>query len=333
MTAIEVLAQTWAAVASEYPPDSGFYQRRIPMNSFLPMHAGISRPSNARILVLEVEKKSIRGRKLRDETKGYKIDVIGDTFGHQDRASIQIVELPSGSSGIFETFCADIVTCWTGKETPSDAVSALLTRLDRWKAFFGRYTGLSREEYIGLFGELSFIRKGIKSGIPAQQMVESWLGMRKTNQDFLFGKSAVEIKTTTANDLNRIRITNTRQLDTAGLDSLYLWRWAFDFRHGSGERLRTLIDELKTLIASVDVASTFSERLLESGFLEATPYEFDDWGFTPRKHDVFAVSDDFPRLLESDLKGGVCDVIYSIDLSAADDHKVLENEFWSKEIA
>jgi hypothetical protein len=337
MTVSETLRQTWSAVVAEASQAEGYYHRRIPLGGVWPAHAGIHRPTDARILLLESELKSVRDVRLKDETKGYSIDVVPDETGRNDRVTIRIQETSPSYREIFTIFCADILEHWNPHAGASDCLKSLSRRLVRWKKFFqrGTHAGLSREDHVGLYGELSFIEAGLKAGVASLNLLNAWQAPLGTNQDFLFGPVAVEIKTTTGNEIEKIRITNARQLDSTGLESLFLTHYAFDFRQGSGRTLPQLVTVLKTALASFspDLSSVLDDRLLEAGFLEGTPNEFDGWGFTPRQSSLFNVSEGFPRLLESGLPTGLSEVSYTLNLSAAQPFHIAETHFWARIIS
>lgn len=332
-TASETLRQTWAAVGLEASQTEGYYHRRIPLAGTWPAHAGIHRPTDAHILILETDAKFVRGMRSKDETRGYTITVGPDDAGRADRAVIRIHEATTGFREIFGIFCADILEHWLPHTAAEDALKALAERLARWRKFFqrGPQTGLSREDYIGLYGELSLIEAGFSAGLAPAPLVSGWQGPTGTNQDFLFGPTAVEIKTTTGNEIDKVRITNIRQLDSTGLDALFLAHYAFDFRQGTGRTLPQLIEDLRSTLAAKfsEALCTLNDRLLDAGFLDGTPNEFDAWGFTPRHSDVYAVAHDFPRLLESSLPPGVCEVSYTLNLSVAAQFKVANCDLWA----
>lgn len=333
MTASEALKQTWAAVGLEASHAEGHYHRRIPLACAWPAHAGIHRPTDARLLILETETKSVRGLQLNDETKGYSIIVGPDEAGRADRATIRIQEATTGFREIFAIFCADILEHWVPHAAASDSLKSLTARLARWRKFFqrGPQAGLSREDYVGLYGELRLIEEGLAAGFPPAPLVAAWQGPIGTNQDFLFGPTAVELKTTTGNEVDKVRITNARQLDSAGLETLFLAHYVFDFRQGSGRTLPQLIQAIRTALAacSIEALSTLNDRLLDAGFLDGTPNEHDSWGFTPRHSAVYAVGNGFPRLLESSLPPGVSEVSYTLNLSTAAPFQIAHSDFWA----
>jgi hypothetical protein len=211
-------------------------------------------------------------------------------------------------------------------------MAALLIRLAGWKRFFqrGSGSGLSREEYVGLYGELSLIEDGLKRGIQSLALLEAWKAPGGSNQDFHFGTTAVEVKTVTGNDVNRLRIANLRQLDDTGLNDLLLRRYAFDLREQAGVSLPSL---LEGIVGSFELAAAGSgelllNRLREYGYVREMNHELDRMGFTKRLVDTYKVSARFPRIIESTVQIGVIDVSYSIDLPGGPDQVVAENDFW-----
>ena len=337
MKVTDALNQAWSAVVTEALQAEGDYHRRIHLQCAWPAHAGIHRPTNTRILLLEIEIESVRKLRLKDETKGYSIDVSADEAGRTGRATIRIQEMDPGYRDVFTIFCADILEHWIPHAGASDAIQSLSRQLARWKKFFqrGAQIGLKREDYIGLYGELSFIEDGLSKSLVHLHVVNAWQGPAGTNQDFLFGQVAVEIKTTTGNDIDLVNITNARQLDSAGLQYLFLARYAFDFRQQSGRTLPQLVASLKASLASVsnEALTAFNDQLLEVGFVEAIQNDFDEWGFTLRRFDVFTVGEGFPRLIESEVPSGVSNISYTLNLSTAQPFHISEPDFWPRIIS
>src|ERR1700743_1906799 len=132
MTVSETLIQTWSAVVAEASQVEGYYHRRIPLASSWPAHAGIHRRTEARILILETESKTVRGLRLKDETKGYSIDLDPDEAGRVDRGAIRIKETSPAYREIFTIFCADILENWISHTGASDSLKSLSHRLERW---------------------------------------------------------------------------------------------------------------------------------------------------------------------------------------------------------
>ena len=101
MKVTDALNQAWSAVVTEALQAEGDYHRRIHLQCAWPAHAGIHRPTNTRILLLETEIESVRKLRLKDETKGYSIDVSADEAGRTGRATIRIQEMDPGYRDVF----------------------------------------------------------------------------------------------------------------------------------------------------------------------------------------------------------------------------------------
>ena len=333
MTVSDILERTWEVIGDEAAAIDGCYHRRIPILSEWPVHAGICRPTNLRTLILETDTKSARSQQLPEATNGYSIEVAESQSADGARTHIRIHETNLRFREVFTIFSADIVEHWVPHAQASDSLRSLKRRLSHWRAFFqrGAHLGLSREDYVGLYGELSFIEEGLAAGIESLQMVTAWQAPLATNQDFLFGALAAEIKTTTGNDIEKIRINNARQLDSSTLDCLCLTSYAFDFRRGNGRTLHQLVSTLKESLASTssEASDIFEGRLLDAGFADGVRSDYDEWGFSFRRVATFRVGDGFPRLLESDFPPGVSDVTYTLNLSAAVPFKLSQRELWN----
>jgi hypothetical protein len=330
MKASDCLDATWDAIAKESKNVGAIYQRRLPIECCCPVHAGIHWPNDGRIVILEIDFIAVSEISLEDETKGYSITVGVTSVNGNGHARIYICEVNPLYRDLFRIFCADIIDSWAAQIDSVSCVNALLQTLARWKRFFQRIpnTSLTREDYIGLFGEISFIEDCITQCNSAETIVNAWQGPLGSNQDFQSGSIAIEVKTITSNNSDLIRISNVRQLDSIGLEALFLVRYAFDFRDGHGRRLPELIASVKKSLEDIcpKALSIFNDRLFEAGFLDCTPNEFDGWGFSLRHYDVFHVVDGFPRLLENNLQNGISDVSYSINLSAAQKYLICKRK-------
>jgi len=332
MRVTEQLNELWTLVDRDAGAASGWYQRRMPGSGEWGAHASILKPGRKRAIILEADSNLLSRHRIADETKGFIISVTPDDSGRSDRSLIRILETEASNREIFTIFCADLVRHWLAQKEHRKALSELEKHLLRWKKFFQRdlRQGLSREDYIGLFGELSFLEAALASCGDALRVVGSWSGPQGTNQDFLFGPKAVEVKTSTGNDQDTVTIANARQLDSTGLDHLYLAHYVFDFRQGSGRTLVQLVGVLRSGIAviSAEAAAIFEERLIEAGYLDDAVGRFKEWGLTPRSFAAYSVDDHFPRILETAIPSGISDVSYSLNLATAEACRLPADELW-----
>lgn len=319
MTASEALQQTWQAVRAEGDKAPGYYHRRIPIHSTFPAYAGIVYPEGACRVSLLAEGSVTRGIALRHETRGYAVDVEASPAGHPQATFINITVRGTAFGDMFTILAVDIIEQWVRHDQPRAAVEAVHRRLQHWRRFFQRGGGgLTREEYIGLYAELTFLEALLDAGTEPDAAVHGWQGPLGTNQDYLFGTTAVEVKCATGNDADSVQIANERQLDSLGLSTLYLFHVAFDFRENAGRTLSQLIAVLTERLRASSASALLSleDRLLAAGYTPHVPTQFDACGFTERKRMGYELREGFPRLIESVLPTGVTEVSYTLNLAA-----------------
>ena len=84
-----------------------------------------------------------------------------------------------------------------------------------------------------------------------------------------------------------------------------------------GQNLAGLIDEIrKYLVDQVNTLALFEERLLDRGWVDVHANRYEGRRWTVRSEHSFQVREDFPRIIEKDLRTGVGDVNYAVNLVA-----------------
>ncbi|MBN0154644.1 PD-(D/E)XK motif protein, partial [Pseudomonas aeruginosa] len=110
-------------------------------------------------------------------------------------------------------------------EHATDSASSLaisLAHIRRWKTFLsGRSQHLSIEEVRGLFAEIVFLTELIDRQMSSSDAVEAWLGPERSHQDFIFGNTAVEVKSLSGAERSSVRISSEDQLESLN-DALFL---------------------------------------------------------------------------------------------------------------
>jgi hypothetical protein len=324
MTASENLRQTWDIVRREGWHAGGYFHRRIPAAGNLAAYAGLVYPEGYLRISLLVDTSAVRAVPLRDESKGYTVDVEHAPVGHPLDSFIHITARETTFSELFAILSADVVEQWVVQDHARSAVLATHRRLQHWRKFFMRGGCLSREAYIGLFAELTYLETILNSGFNAEQAVEAWQGPLGANQDFLFGPVAVEVKGSVGNDPDTVRIANERQLDSTGLEGLFLFHVVYDLRENTGRTLRQLIATLRDRLslASPPALLVVDERLLAAGYVEQIPCPSDAFGFAERTRASYALGDGFPRIVETTLPSGITDVCYQLNLAVCAAYQV-----------
>lgn len=325
MTVSEALRGTWQAVRLEAGKPAGYYHRRVPLQISLPAYAGIVQPDSVRRLSFLADSSAVKGHSLRHETRGYRVDLESSPPGHSSSTYIHITAKSDAFGELFAVLATDVLDQWGRHNQYGPAVEAVQRRLEHWRRFFQRTgEGLTREEHIGLYAELCFLEAILAAGIQPDDAVRGWQGPLGTNQDYLFGTAAVEVKATAGNNSDSVRISSERQLDSVGLESLYLCHMAFDFRENTGRTLSGLVAMLSERLGAASQLALFNYEncLLAAGFSPMVSNPYDTYGFTERKRMCFQLREGFPRLTEYLLPSGVSEVSYALNLATCSAYQV-----------
>jgi len=238
---------------------------------------------------------------------------------------------PGSPAEVFHAIAADLVGAL--QLAPADRAERVLTkRLERWKAFFEHAgaRGLGPEAQQGLFGELWLLGKRLIPLLGAREAVGGWTGPQRANHDFQFGRRALEVKTSTAKQHQKIHVSSERQLSTSGLSSLVLVFLSFAASDGGGTTLPEQVVAIRGLLGSEPAAlRVLEEKLIEAGYTDAHA-EMYKTGYALRSVKNFEVTAGFPRIKESDLPAAIGDLSYSVVVSACEPFKVADSVVWER---
>jgi hypothetical protein len=213
---------------------------------------------------------------------------------------------------VFEVLSADLVSIASNTTTPVSAVAAVANRLEAWQACLrSRRTGLSREEQLGLLGELMVLRL-LAAEVDYPCAVEAWKGPLDGLHDFSESGVAIEVKSVLGPGTH-LQISRFDQLETDGLSCLIVARPRF--REGTdGKSLSQHVLEVRNEIrkSSPGIVSEFDERLLRAGYLDADAPKYSAL-IAQDSFSAYEVRDGFPRLLRSSIPSGVVDGTYIVD--------------------
>src|SRR6266513_1769014 len=115
--------------------------------------------------------------------------------GSSARTYIQLICLHPAHYSTFAALSANIVAAVA--VDPSDPKAAVTRCLDRWRSFWAvDRSGLTREQALGLFGELWFLFRWMRPFSSGR--IARWQGPRGARHDFQWPTASVEVKTTAA---------------------------------------------------------------------------------------------------------------------------------------
>lgn len=234
----------------------------------------------------------------------------------------------------FSYLCENVIKAIFEEKTIADAVQTFGNTLLRWKNLFEciRCIGLSKEEQQGLYGELRFLKKCLNFVAGSYySIVYNYVGPNKSLRDFQGKDWAVEVKTTSTNNPQSLIINGERQLDDTMVNTLFLYHCSVEVSKQTGETLPEIVNSIKEiLIDDVAAYSLFSAKLFEAGYVEEQIYLYTSRHYQLRKDSYYHVKDTFPRIRENELREGVGNVKYFINISSFESYGVTEQEVLSK---
>lgn len=320
------IEETWNILESEGAGvTSGYLNRRILPDSKRDLNLAIEKPSGTRMLMMYVDRLSIEKGLVFPSSSGFEVRRM--IFAGDDRIALQLVLANRRFKDIFTVLVQDIAENIAYIPVESDAISTLATRLRRWQLFLEKHEpeGLSDEFQQGLYGELWFLRQVILPNIGLNG-VFYWLGPEAANQDFNFAGCAIEVKATVSQNPQKLSISNENQLDEISLNALFLIHLSLDIRKG-GETLPEMVESIRVVL-EVALASRdlFEKRLFQAGYLDIHAPKYDETVYSHRSSKYYRVEQSFPRIVSTDLKQGVMQVRYGIELISCQPYAIAESE-------
>lgn len=215
---------------------------------------------------------------------------------------------------IFIMFIEDIIKSISILSTHDDAILRISQRVTFWKRLFGKFTGglLTELQQRGLYGELLILESFLKETKNHSKVIDAWQAPTGTNQDFYFGKTAIEVKTTKLNHPT-IKISNEFQLDSTFFENLYICFIRLSEWPNGKDTLLNKIKEIRNILKSTPfLTNDFNQKLSCLGISSDLENEYDKLSYTIRTITCYLVTDGFPRIISSMLYNGVSHVSYEI---------------------
>lgn len=256
------------------------------------------------------------------KTRIPKLKGLEITFSEPDKngTSLLLLQLLDPTQrDIFHRLCLDIVSATADAKTEVDAIYLFLARTWRWHHLLrgGLDQKLSKEEQKGLMGELLVMENLLLPTLSARDAVDAWTGPLGTPKDFEVGRLCIEAKARRGAATPFVAISSEHQLDTVGVDYLYLNVVELDGATVDSSNAYTATDiasRVRDQIAlrDVEAAFLFERLLMSSGFRWEDDYKDSRW--IQGANHLFAVNDQFPRITSGSIPVGVTSVKYAISL-------------------
>lgn len=228
---------------------------------------------------------------------------------------------------IFHRLCLDIVEATRLARSEEEAIERFLARTWRWHRLLrgGRDGRLSDEEQKGLIGELQLMRRHLFPCIGVEAAIRSWTGPLDSPKDFEIGRACIEVKARRGASKPFVTISTEHQLDSDGLDALFLNVAEVTAASEDDPGGVTVTDVARSALDDVQkhgasVVDLFEERLLAVGFDWADEYADVKWLVGPER--AFEVKEGFPRITPGMFPTGAANVRYSISLQDCEPFRI-----------
>lgn len=264
--------------------------------------------------------------------KKLKVSLYND--GTQADSKMLLIQLLAPTHrDTFSCLCESLIDTVKGMESEESMIKSVISQLDKWRNLFDKAgsEGLSPAEQQGLYGELGFLKKLISKRVfHASEALDYWVGVDAAQRDFMGEDWAVEVKTTAISNPQEVTINSERQLDESLFDNLYLYHCSVETTKYNGETLPDRICKIRRSLESEPLAlSKFNEKLITAGYFDEDEALYTFRSYKLRDESIYRVEGDFPRIKESELRGGVGNLAYSIVLSACADYRQSEAKVFS----
>ncbi|YCK34197.1 PD-(D/E)XK motif protein [Actinomadura sp. ATCC 39365] len=310
----EELEQSFLAAEEKGGPPEGSVRRRILPSSKVDIFVEVRFPGLEWALVV----------RSREKLEDRDLMLTNGLTCRIREGSVEILADQQTDRLLFCSLLADLVG---HLQLPSKMPTrTLVRRLNAWRRMLtrGLPTGLTPEARLGLFGELLVLQDLMLSAL-GTAAVRSWVGPRQSPQDFVLGSTAVEVKSVARKEMHSCRISNENQLDSDGLNSLFLVHQVVD-QSPEGISLPELVDDLREDPLIGPELSWFENSLMEAGWLDSHRDNYLNDRYALVRRQCFTIETGFPRMTPVDLPVGVSGVSYFIDLSTCESHRVDEGK-------
>jgi len=295
-------------------PSGDFNVRRIPGKTAVPCFWGRD-TSGACLFVVELQgDHTVQYRKDDVTVNGIDVDLRSADPNQQH---LVLTLEKQVDRDLFEGLCRTLVSALEHATDSASSLATALAHIRRWKTFLsGRGAQrLSPEEVRGLFAEITFLLELIDNQVSITVAVEAWLGPERSHQDFIFGNTAVEIKSLSGAERSTVCISSEDQLESLN-EGLFLRIYRLsNLPDANGARsLNEIIATVENRLRDSEAVAAFDRKLVAQGYAPLPDY--DEPLFVISKVRSYRVENEFPRLIRSQLPHGITKVAYDIELEA-----------------
>lgn len=319
--------QTWKQLDTADDRGSAVTVLRLLPESNFNVFAALDGSSGHRLLLLKGNLPHDRAPVQLPSGRGFNVSLSRSPADPEGGHCLHFALTDRAHAEIFDVVANDILRHIQQSHDAVSAFSAFLLRITEWQAFLNQLpqSGLGEASQQGLFAEIWFLRDHLLAHMPPLAAVSSWAGPKALAKDFQFAGFAIEVKTTVTKQHSRFAVSNEMQLDTGGVGRLFVFGVLMERLLAGGTSLPEMLASARAMLSEdAEAFAKFSELLLLAGYVETEAAKY-TIRYSVRSHGFYEVRDDFPRIVEADIRSGVGDVRYSISVAECEPYRVDES--------
>ncbi len=309
-------------------PNADYNVRRVNPNALIPTYWGKDVHGNC-LLITELEgdhQKAFFNANL--NIRGIDVDLRQHS---SKREQILVLTLTSHADlDLFHALCKTLTRNLGNASNPRTALTIALNQLKRWQRFLAgnKPRILSPWEVRGLFAELHFLQSLYTHLLNHNEALDAWIGPKGGNQDFVFGNTAVEVKTLSNKGPNLVNIASENQLESPA-EKLYLTtsRIIESSELSSSISLNEMVQRIETDLIGSSALDEYQTKLAEVGYAEL--HHYDNPSMQVAETRAYQVIDEFPRIVRSEIPNGIQNVKYQLQIDAVEPFICPFETIWS----
>lgn len=318
------LNQIWTLYKNDESQDRGLAAISIDSKNLCDIKAGVMFPSKQEAILVGFSSKKVTKKVTLPKGKGFEVLFFNDNE-NLPGAWFVLLREPAGNIELFTKMALDIITVLrkSAYKDVSEVNNAFIQRILAWQRFMSiKHNSLSRDQIVGLNGELEVLIHLLQEIPEHKRVIDSWTGPVHGVQDFSFDKTkAIEVKSyVRGTSTPKINIDSEDQLDPIALDFLFLCVNQF-VECKEGRSLSDRIESVRQLLSKDSVAfSSFDEKLMNFGISDVNedPY-YDKIRLALDKMDCYHIKTGFPSIKRSEISSAIQNVRYEINVDLVDD--------------
>jgi hypothetical protein len=241
-------------------------------------------------------------------TKGVSLEI-------EDNSVLSIYLNKESFLNIYLNLIEEIINSIVNENDEKKIIKLIEDKLNSWKKCFENenFSGLSKEEELGLIGELLTINKlfDLKE-YELEEIIQSWKGPENNLHDFKFTNKIYETKTSLS---NIIKISNIDQLDYQTYKNLFLFKVTLTKNSNmSNININHLILDLRNKLKKTQYKELFNNKINLYGYFDYHLENYKDF-YNLFNIQKYIIDENFISIQKKYLKPGIQNINFEIDLS------------------